>query len=172
MICNIHNNRTIFCIHSKYKLKSNLTNQCTRIANARFYTGYMLAKKWVIGASFADPQSRDFKRWVDSAGYVPKNRAIFHTAWVGANTHAMCEIALFSLGLNKDIDTPDFLRLASDHQINLLLTKTILLSKILIFYFGNFWRLILIHTNINPDNISIGEGGIESQIHGPCIDDV
>jgi len=41
---------------------SNLTNQCTRIATARFYNGYALAKKWVIGATLASPQSRDFKR--------------------------------------------------------------------------------------------------------------
>jgi hypothetical protein len=40
------------------------TNQCTRIATARFYDGYVPAKKWVIVASLADPQSRDFKRWV------------------------------------------------------------------------------------------------------------
>jgi len=41
---------------------SNLTNQCARIATARFYNGYALAKKWVIGATLASPQSRDFKR--------------------------------------------------------------------------------------------------------------
>jgi hypothetical protein len=34
----------------------------TRIATARFYNGYLLAKKWVIVATFAHPQSRDFKR--------------------------------------------------------------------------------------------------------------
>ncbi len=39
-----------------------LTNQCTRIANARFYNGYTPAKKWVIVATIAGPQSRDFKR--------------------------------------------------------------------------------------------------------------
>jgi hypothetical protein len=44
---------------------SNLTNQCTRIATARFYNGYALAKKWVIGATLASPQSRDFKRYGD-----------------------------------------------------------------------------------------------------------
>jgi len=42
-----------------------LTNQCTRIAIARFYNGYKPAKKWVIMATFANPQSRDFKRWAD-----------------------------------------------------------------------------------------------------------
>ena len=35
----------------------------TRIANARFYIGYTPAKKWVIVATLASPQSRDFKRW-------------------------------------------------------------------------------------------------------------
>jgi len=39
-----------------------LTNQCTRIATARFYNGYTPAKKWVIEATLASPQSRDFKR--------------------------------------------------------------------------------------------------------------
>jgi len=39
------------------------TNQCTRIATARFYNGYVPAKKWVIVATVASPQSRDFKRW-------------------------------------------------------------------------------------------------------------
>jgi hypothetical protein len=42
--------------------KGRPTNQCTRIATARFYNGYVPAKKWVIVASLADPQSRDFKR--------------------------------------------------------------------------------------------------------------
>jgi hypothetical protein len=37
------------------------TNQCTRIANLRFYNGYVPTKKWVIVAGSADPQSRDFK---------------------------------------------------------------------------------------------------------------
>jgi len=46
--------------------KNSLTNQCTRIATARFYNGYALAKKWVIVATLANPQSRDFKRWVAS----------------------------------------------------------------------------------------------------------
>ena len=32
-------------------------------ATARFYTGYAPAKKWVIVATIAHPQSRDFKRW-------------------------------------------------------------------------------------------------------------
>jgi hypothetical protein len=41
-----------------------LTNQCTRIAIARFYIGYLLAKKWVSVATIASPQSRNFKRWV------------------------------------------------------------------------------------------------------------
>jgi hypothetical protein len=36
-------------------------NQCTRIANLRFYNGYVPTKKWVIVAGSADPQSRDFK---------------------------------------------------------------------------------------------------------------
>jgi len=40
------------------------TNQCTRIATARFYNGYALAKKWVIVATIAHPQSRDFKRYI------------------------------------------------------------------------------------------------------------
>jgi len=40
----------------------NITNQSTRIANARFYNGYAPAKKWVIVATIANPQSRDFKR--------------------------------------------------------------------------------------------------------------
>jgi len=39
-----------------------LTNQCTRIATLPFYNGYTPAKKWVIGATIAHPQSRDFKR--------------------------------------------------------------------------------------------------------------
>jgi hypothetical protein len=34
----------------------------TRIAKLRFYNGYVLAKKWVIVATIANPQSRDFKR--------------------------------------------------------------------------------------------------------------
>ena len=34
----------------------------TRIAMLRFYNGHMLAKKLVIVATFASPQSRDFKR--------------------------------------------------------------------------------------------------------------
>jgi hypothetical protein len=34
----------------------------TRIATARFYNGYALAKKWVIVATIACPQSRDFNR--------------------------------------------------------------------------------------------------------------
>jgi len=38
------------------------TNQCTRIATARFFNGYLPAKKWVIVASLANPQSRDFNR--------------------------------------------------------------------------------------------------------------
>ncbi len=42
--------------------RASLTNQCTRIATARFYKGYMLAKKWVIVVIIAGPQSRDFKR--------------------------------------------------------------------------------------------------------------
>jgi hypothetical protein len=37
-------------------------NQCTRIATARFYNGYVLAKKWGIVAVVANLQSRDFKR--------------------------------------------------------------------------------------------------------------
>jgi len=37
-------------------------NQCTRIATARFFEGYLPAKKRVIVATFAGPQSRDFKR--------------------------------------------------------------------------------------------------------------
>jgi hypothetical protein len=41
---------------------SGLTNQCTRIAKLRFYDGYVPAKKWVIVANLADPQSRDFNR--------------------------------------------------------------------------------------------------------------
>ena len=45
-------------------VKHSLTNQCTRIATARFYNGYMSAKKWVNVASFAGPQSRDFKRYI------------------------------------------------------------------------------------------------------------
>jgi len=45
-----------------HKAKSKLTNQCTRIATLRIYNGYVLAKKWVIVASLAHPQSRDFKR--------------------------------------------------------------------------------------------------------------
>jgi hypothetical protein len=44
-------------------LKSGLTNQCTRIATLRFYNGYAPAKKWVIVANIAGPQSRDFKRY-------------------------------------------------------------------------------------------------------------
>jgi len=47
-----------------YQAKSKLTNQCTRIATLRFCNGYVLAKKRVIVATIADPQSRDFKRWV------------------------------------------------------------------------------------------------------------
>ena len=43
------------------------TNQCTRIANARFFDGYLPAKKWVIAATFASPQSRDFKRYMLTA---------------------------------------------------------------------------------------------------------
>jgi len=42
--------------------KSRPTNQSTRIATVRFYNGYMPAKKWVIVATIADSQSRDFKR--------------------------------------------------------------------------------------------------------------
>jgi len=38
-----------------------LTNQYTRIATARFYNSYVLAKKWAIVATIASPQSRDFK---------------------------------------------------------------------------------------------------------------
>jgi hypothetical protein len=38
-------------------------NQCTRIAMRRFYNGYVPAKKWVIVATIAGPQSRDFNRW-------------------------------------------------------------------------------------------------------------
>jgi hypothetical protein len=38
------------------------TNQSTRIATARFYNGYMPIKKWVIVATIAHLQSRDFKR--------------------------------------------------------------------------------------------------------------
>ena len=38
------------------------TNQCTRIAMLRFYNGYVPTKKWVIVATLAHPQSRDFKR--------------------------------------------------------------------------------------------------------------
>ena len=38
-------------------------NHCTRIANARFYIGYAPAKKRVIVATIAHPQSRNFKRW-------------------------------------------------------------------------------------------------------------
>jgi len=37
-------------------------NQSTRIANVRFYIGYMLVEKRVIVATIAHPQSRDFKR--------------------------------------------------------------------------------------------------------------
>jgi hypothetical protein len=33
-------------------------------ATARFYNGYAPAKKWVIVAAVAHPQSPDFKRWV------------------------------------------------------------------------------------------------------------
>jgi len=40
----------------------------TRIAIARFYNGYLPAKKWVIMASLASPQSRDFKRWAEPEG--------------------------------------------------------------------------------------------------------
>ncbi len=39
--------------------KHALTNQCTRIATARFYNGYTLTKKWVIVAAIASSQSRD-----------------------------------------------------------------------------------------------------------------
>ena len=39
------------------------TDRCRRIATARFYNGYVPAKKWVIVATFACSQSRDFKRW-------------------------------------------------------------------------------------------------------------
>jgi len=39
-----------------------LTNQCTRIANARFYNGYTPVNKWAIVATIANPQSRDFWR--------------------------------------------------------------------------------------------------------------
>jgi len=42
--------------------KNRPTNQCTRIATASFDNGYLPAKKWVIVASNAHPQSRDFKR--------------------------------------------------------------------------------------------------------------
>jgi len=49
--------------------KHALTNQCTRIATARFYNGYTLTKKWVIVAAIASPQSRDFKRWADNIFY-------------------------------------------------------------------------------------------------------
>jgi hypothetical protein len=45
-----------------FKAKGGLTNQCTRIATARFYNGFLLAKKWVIVATLAHPQSRDFSR--------------------------------------------------------------------------------------------------------------
>ncbi len=45
-----------------FREKTSLTNQCTRIATARFYNGYMLAKKRVTVATFSSPQSRDFKR--------------------------------------------------------------------------------------------------------------
>jgi len=47
--------------------KNSLTNQSTRIATARFYEGYMLVKKWVIVASLACPQSRDFKRYMNKS---------------------------------------------------------------------------------------------------------
>jgi hypothetical protein len=42
------------------------TNQCTQIVTARFYNGYTPAKKWVIVATIACPQSRDFKRWAEN----------------------------------------------------------------------------------------------------------
>ena len=38
-------------------------NQTTRIAVARFYEGYLPAKRWVIIATIAPPQSRGFNRW-------------------------------------------------------------------------------------------------------------
>jgi len=47
-----------------------LTNQCTRIAKLRFYNGYAPAKKRVIVATIANPQSRDFKRWAAGGKYV------------------------------------------------------------------------------------------------------
>jgi hypothetical protein len=37
-------------------------NQCTRIVTARMNKGSEPAKKWVIVATIAGPQSRDFKR--------------------------------------------------------------------------------------------------------------
>jgi hypothetical protein len=36
----------------------------TRIAIFRFHNGYLPAKKWVIVASLASPQSRNFKRYM------------------------------------------------------------------------------------------------------------
>jgi len=42
--------------------RAKLKNQCTRIANARFFNGYVPAKKRIIEATIADPQLRDFKR--------------------------------------------------------------------------------------------------------------
>ncbi len=57
--------------------KNSLTNQCTQIANARFYIDYAPAKKWVIVATLAHPQSRDFKRYnahrVDEPCLKPKS---------------------------------------------------------------------------------------------------
>jgi hypothetical protein len=37
------------------------TNQCTRIAIARFYNGYAPAKKWEIVATIANPQRGGFR---------------------------------------------------------------------------------------------------------------
>lgn len=52
----------IIHINQVYRQGRSLTNQCTRIAAARFFNDYLLAKKWVIVATFASPQSRDFSR--------------------------------------------------------------------------------------------------------------
>jgi hypothetical protein len=46
----------------RFRTNGSHPNQCTRIAIARFYNGYVLAQKWVIVATLANPQSRDFKR--------------------------------------------------------------------------------------------------------------
>jgi hypothetical protein len=47
-----------------WKHRSSCALAAYSTATARFYNGYVPAKKWVIVATITRPQSRDFKRYV------------------------------------------------------------------------------------------------------------